>query len=39
MMSIWYGICWVYGIVYDEYLVRYMMGHMERFMMSIWYGI
>ena len=30
-MSIWYGIRWVYGTVYD--------GHMVRFMMSIWYGI
>ena len=31
MMSIWYGIGWVYGTVYD--------GHMVRFMMIIWYGI
>ena len=31
MMSIWYGIRWVYGTVYD--------GHMVGSMMSIWYGI
>ena len=31
MISIWYGICWVYGTVYDEYLVRYMMG--------MWYSL
>ena len=30
MMSIRYDILWVYGTVYDEYLVCYMMG--------TWYG-
>ena len=31
MMSIWYGICWVYGTVYDEYMVW--------FMKCKWYGL
>ena len=47
IMSIWYGIRWVYGTVYDGHMVRFMMsiwygiydGHMVRFMMIIWYGI